>query len=87
MLYRAGSSSENNTAIMTAYSADETPGSQAELAIDSSIDTCFNTTTGSVTSLLLTLDRVTSVVGVSMLVNGKMHVDYSLVFSRVVGRL
>ena len=74
MLYRAGSSSENNTAIMTAYSADETPGSEAGLAIDSSIDTCFNTTTtGSVTSLLLTLDRVTSVVCVSMLVNGEMH--------------
>ena len=61
-----------NVRIETAYSTQEVNNFQADLAIDGSNDTCFKTTTGSATSLLLTLDRRRTVVGVSMWVHGRM---------------
>ena len=65
-----------NVNIETAYSSQEDNNFQADLAIDGNNDTCFKSTTGSATSLLLTLDRRRTVVGVSMSVKGRMSRTY-----------
>ena len=65
-------SSPNNTVeIETAHSSQEKAGFEAERAIDGDNDTCFQTSTNS-RFLLLTLARETTVIGVSMMVNGKI---------------
>ena len=65
-------SSPNNTVnITTAHSTNEKAGFEAELAVDGDNDTCFETATDS-RFLLLTLARETTVIGVSMMVDGKI---------------
>ena len=65
------SSTNNTVEIETAHSTHEKVGFEAELAIDDDNETCFETATDS-RFLLLTLARETTVIGVSMMVNGKI---------------
>ena len=67
-----------NVNIETADSSQELNNFRADLAIDGSNDTCFKTNTGSPTSLLLALDRRRTVVGVSMMVKGRMSRTYHI---------